>query len=100
MSRLFSRLENMGHDHDEGAPSAPPDEHGRQGDAHDRSVTPGSSGSSDLQTVQGAGSDIAAFTAAGRPPTIRPLTPGYSILSSLAVPPQPYVQWSQQKERH
>jgi hypothetical protein len=88
MSRLFSRLENMGHDHDEGAPSAPPDEQGRQTDAHDRYPAPGSSGNPGSQTVHGAGSDIPAFTATVSPPSIRTLVPGYSISSSLAMPPQ------------
>lgn len=80
MSRLFSRLETMGHDHDEGAPSAPPDEQGRQADAHDHSAVP------DSPAMHGAGSGILAFTAPVRAPTIRPLVPGYSISSSLAMP--------------
>jgi hypothetical protein len=86
MSRLFSRLENMGHDHDEGAPSAPPDEQGRQADAHDRYPVPGSSGA---PAMHGAGSVMPAFAATVKAPTIPPLVPGYSISSSLAMPRSP-----------
>jgi hypothetical protein len=86
MSRLFSRLENMGHDHDEDAPSASPDEQGRQADAHDRHPAPGSSDFPGSSTTHGAGSGMPAFTATAKATTIPPLVPGYSISSSLAMP--------------
>ena len=78
MSRLFSRLENMGHDHDEGAPSAPPEEPGRQADAHGRAAAP---------AFSGARNDVPPPTANAKPP----LVPGYAIASALAMslPPRP-----------
>jgi hypothetical protein len=76
MSRLFSRLENMGHDHDEGAPSAPPEEPGRQADTHELAAAP---------AFPGARSDIPLPAATARPPTMPPLVPGYAIASALAM---------------
>ena len=86
MSRLFSQLENMGHDRDEDAPSASPDEQGRQADAHDRSAASGFPDVTGSPTTHGAGSDSPASTATAKTPAIRPLVPGYSISSSLAMP--------------
>ena len=86
MSRLFSRLENMGPDHDEDAPSASPDEQGRQADAHDRSAASGFPDVTGSPATHGAGNDSPASSATAKTPAIRPLMPGYSISSSLAVP--------------
>src|SRR5512141_863049 len=75
MSRLFSRLENIGQDQNEGTPPA---ESARQADAHADAAFPAGFGDTPI-----TGATLP--NPAGMPPPV----PGYSIPSSLARSPLP-----------
>lgn len=75
MSRLFSRLENMGQDQNDGALPDPPPGADRQENAHGDAPAP-----APAETWR----DTHAAAVSAELPTMRPLVPGYAISSSLS----------------
>lgn len=82
MSRLFSRLENMGQDQNDSASPDPPPRADRRENAQD-----------DAPASAETGSGTHATAVSAELPSMRPLVPGYAISSSLgmAAPPAPVV---------